>query len=493
MSRSTVPAWLSAVAAAQPDRPAVIGDDATWTYREFDQRSSRIAAGLLGSGDFDSGSRVGLVGLNSPEYLAAYFGVLRAGGVVVPLNGSLTATELVEQLGFVDAAGCIQTAGAPALDGVGALWPIEDLGGGEERLPTIDPAADAIVLLTSGTTGAPKGVVHSHAGLLHAALQMTMGLPFARDDVNIAFLPFFASIAEQVLPTLLAGGALRILPRFDADRVIDACDGATTFDAVPTVVSRLLDTGAFGQLNKLRWIAFASEPMPPAVLERWWSEVPDVLTYEFYGMTEMLPVTHASPADLAEDPTSVGTPYSTSLVRVVDESLEVVPAGEEGEITCASPARMSRYLGDEQATRAALTPDGAMRTGDLGRMGEDGHLRLTGRLKDLIISGGINVAPAEIEAVACRHPDVATAAVVGIPDDRWGETPIVVAVASGNSGSTLTPDRLLDHCREILRGPKRPSGAAVVERLPVTGIGKSAKGELRESIINGEVPIVRAR
>ena len=356
--------------------------------------------------------------------------------------------------------------------------------------PATRSDSDATVLLTSGTTGAPKGVVHTHATLLHAALQMALALPFARDDVSIAFLPFFASIPEQVLPVLLSGGALHLLRRFDPEAVCRACERATTFDSVPTIVARLLDHGDYEALNRLRWIAFASEPMPPAVLERWWERVPDVRTHEFYGMTEMLTISHAGPDDLRVDPETVGAPYPTSSVAIVDEQLNPVENGAEGEVTCLSPARMQGYLGDQAATSAAVTEAGAIRTGDLGRFDEAGRLKLTGRLKDLIISGGMNIAPAEIEAAACRHPLVAAAAAVGLPDARWGETPVIVAVP--RHGNSLTPSDLLAHCRAELSGHKRPSAAAVIERLPVTGIGKSAKSELRHAIVEGELEIVRA-
>jgi acyl-CoA synthetase (AMP-forming)/AMP-acid ligase II len=151
---------------------------------------------------------------------------------------------------------------------------------------------------------------------------------------------------------------------------------------------------------------------------------------------------------------------------------------------------MAGYLGDPDATRAVTTASGAIRTGDLGELDEDGALFLTGRLKDLIITGGLNVAPAEVEAAACRHPAVASAVVVGIPDPRWGETPVVVAVPV--PGSPLRPGDLLTFCRTELSGFKRPSGAALVDRLPLTGIGKSAKSVVRDRILSGEITLVRS-
>jgi acyl-CoA synthetase (AMP-forming)/AMP-acid ligase II len=489
----SIPAWVGAVVSGQGRRPALFDGPQLWSYDELWGRSGRAAAALLADRAFAPGRRVGIVGANSRDYLAGYLGVMRAGGVVVPLNDRLPPEELREQLEFVDAAGCILAQVGSDLGDAFAPCPSWEAKALEadppDEMPAIDPRAESTVLLTSGSTGAPKGVVHTHATLLHAALQVALALPFAADDINVAFLPFFASIPEQVLPTLLHGAALDLLPRFDPEAVSAACERATTFDSVPTIVARLLEDGDHRMLNRLRWIAFASEPMPPAVLERWWERVPNVSTYEFYGMTEMLTITYAGPAQLASDHATVGAPYPTSKVEIVDAGLNPVESGEEGEVTCESPARMQGYLGDAEATAAALTPSGAIRTGDLGRFDEFGRLRLTGRLKDLIISGGMNIAPAEIEAAACRHPNVAAAAAVGIPDERWGETPVVVAVPA--HGNSLTATELLAHCRSELTSHKRPSAAAVIAALPVTGIGKSAKAQLRDAILDGEVDVVR--
>jgi acyl-CoA synthetase (AMP-forming)/AMP-acid ligase II len=256
-------------------------------------------------------------------------------------------------------------------------------------------------------------------------------------------------------------------------------------------MARLLDEGDHEQLARLRWVAFASEPMPPSLLQRWWDAFPAVQTHEFYGMTELLTITHAGPHLLSERIRSVGVPFSTSEVAIVDSELQRLPPGVEGQVICRSPARMTGYWNDAAATAKALTIDGSICTGDIGQLDESGALYLTGRLKDLIISGGLNIAPAEIEAVACGHPKIAAAAVVGVPDERWGETPVIVAVAA--RGETISPEEVHAHCRENLSSYKRPSAAVVVSSLPLTGIGKSAKNELRRAIMGGDLALVRAR
>jgi acyl-CoA synthetase (AMP-forming)/AMP-acid ligase II len=488
-------AWLQKVVTAQSERPALLFGDQSWSYAELWDRSAQMARAIRSLPSYSAGCRIGLVGRNTPDYLAAYLGVMRSEAIVVPLNDRNPAHELGRQLEFVGAIGCLSGAVEADLREELAeshpVWPLSAL-----RTPNgmglSQPVADvpAVILLTSGSTGQPKGVVHTQSTLLHAALQMALAMPFGRGDVSIAFLPFFASVQEQVLPTLISGGALDVLERFSVSDVSVACRRATSFDGVPTIMARLLDEGDHAQLSRLRWVSFASEPMPPSLLRRWWDAFPSMLTYEFYGMTELLTITRADPALLAERVATVGVPFSTSEVAIVDSELQPLARGVEGQVTCRSPARMAGYWDDPDATAEAATIDGAICTGDIGRLDEDGALYLTGRLKDLIISGGLNIAPAEIEAVACTHPQIAAAAVVGIPDDRWGETPVIVAVAA--RGETVTPEEVLRHCRAHLIGYKRPSAAVVVPSLPVTGIGKSAKNELRQAILGGDLALVRA-
>jgi acyl-CoA synthetase (AMP-forming)/AMP-acid ligase II len=487
--------WLGAVVEGHRYRPALIAGDLTWTYSELWERAGEIGNALLDESGFGARATVGLIGRNTPDYVAAYFGVMRAGATVVPLNERLPAAEIRDQLDLVGACGLIdadrEVDWGDLLGGGRPAWPVSALRNGRSSgMPALVAASDACILLTSGSTGRPKGVVHTHRALLHSALRLAGALPFGPAERSVAFLPLFASMPEQVLPALLSGAAVEVVERFDPERIARACRAATCFDAVPTILARLLDEADHDALRRLSWICFASEPMPVALLERWWHALPGVATHQIYGMTECLPITHAGPAHLRAKPRSVGLPYPTSEVAVIDPAGERLPPGLPGEVTCRTPARMAGYLGDPDATRAVTTASGAIRTGDLGELDEDGALFLTGRLKDLIITGGLNVAPAEVEAAACRHPAVASAVVVGIPDPRWGETPVVVAVPV--PGSPLRPGDLLTFCRTELSGFKRPSGAALVDRLPLTGIGKSAKSVVRDRILSGEITLVRS-
>jgi fatty-acyl-CoA synthase len=486
---------LLRVVSAGPDRPAIRAGGTSWSYADLWDRSARLGTSLLNRLGLRPGDRVGILGQNDAAYLAAYVGILRAGCVAVPINQFLLAAELADQLELVEARLCLVGAIDDAIAGIVAgrvpTVAIGDLlSGTDAPLPPVEARSDATILLTSGTTGTPKGAVQTHATMRYAAGELQRALPFSADDVMLAFLPFFAAIPEQILPTLLTGGALEVLPRFELAAVEDACSRATTLDAVPTLMARLLDGVDHARLAHLRWLMFASEPMPPSLLFRWWEALPAVRTFEFYGMTEMLTITVATPDTLRRAPGSVGLPFPGSTVSIVDGDGRSVPLGESGEVVCASPSRMRGYLPEGIGPSTWSLASGAMRTGDLGRFDEDGHLVLTGRIKDLIISGGLNIPPTEIEAVAATHPAVASAMAVGIPDARWGETPIVIAVPK--RGASLTSAELLAYCRERLASYKRPTGAALVERFPMTGIGKSSKAALRDEILSGEVEVVRA-
>ena len=483
---STLVAWIGAVARAHARRPAVHGDGVAWTYDELWGRAGGIARHLLAERALAPGDRIGIVGANEPAYLAAYLGILRAGCVAVPLNAMLSVAEMRDQLAHVGAA-CV-IVGADVPDGLEPAIALRDLSvHGTGALPRTSAGDPACIFPTSGSTGRPKGVVHTQGSLLNMALLLAAALPFGPGERSIAFLPFFAS-AEQVLPALCTGAALDILPGFDPERIaLAARRGGTSFDAVPTVMARLLDQAPLEDLARLRWVSYASEPMPAALLRRWWDALPGVPAHQFYGMTELVPVAIAEHRLQREQPSTVGVPFPTTSIAVIDA---LGREASEGELVVRSPAQMLGYHGDEATTAAVMTEDGAIRTGDLGRIDEHGRVFLTGRLKDLIISGGLNVAPAEIEAVACEHPGILTAVVVGIPDERWGETPVVVAVPARGNG--IAADDVLRHCRESLTSFKRPSAAALVDALPSTGIGKSAKSVIRRRILDGEIELVRA-
>ncbi|MFF2852574.1 class I adenylate-forming enzyme family protein [Streptomyces sp. NPDC058001] len=492
---ASVVSWIGAVVRAHPGRPALIHEQSVWTYQEFWDRAGAVARRLLQLG-LRPGQAVGLVGANERDYVVNYFAIMRAGGAVVPVNHRLDAASITEQLTLVDArvvfVGEVDAAVRDELAVPFRLLPMaaarNDATASRGRLPYIKAGSPCAIMLTSGSTGRSKAVVHSHGTMLHCAQQLAGVFPYGLGERGAVFLPLYACIPEQVLPMLCTGGALEVLPGFDIERVADACTRATCFDAVPTILSRLIEHAPLPKLAHLKWLTFASEVMPVPLLRRWWEELPGVKTHQFYGMTEVVTLTAAPHRLLRAEPGTVGRPFPTTSLAVEDADGATTRVGS-GELLGASPARMRGYHDDVTATKAALTPDGSMRTGDLGRIDERGLVFLTGRSKDIIISGGINIAPVEIEDIAAQHPAVERVLVVGIPSARWGETPVVVAVP--RAGRPLTADELLHHCRDRLTGYKRPTGAGLIDTFPTTGIGKTAKDAVRKMIVDGKIRIVR--
>ncbi|MFC6239317.1 class I adenylate-forming enzyme family protein [Longivirga aurantiaca] len=491
---STLVSWIGAVARAHPNDPALIFEGDTWTYKDLWHRSASISRELLAKG-LRRGESVGLVGANEAVYVATYFGIMRAGATAVPLNAMLDVKSLREQLELVEATsvfvGHVAEGVRDELAESFRVLPMHGSGAAVSRsqLPAVRTNTPCSIMLTSGSTGKPKGAVHTQGTMLHAALQLGSMFPFGPGQRGVVFLPLYACIPEQVLPMLCMGGALEILPRFDIERIADACLQATTFDAVPTVMGRLIEHAPLDKLAHLEWVLFASEAMPTALINRWWEELPNVETHQFYGMTEILPLTAASHRMLRAEPTTVGRAFPTTSIRVqATDGFESLDGS--GELVGMSPARMLGYYNDDPATARAVSTTGGMHTGDIGRIDENGFVYLTGRLKDIIITGGINVSPGEIEHVACHHPDVLSAIVVGLQSQRWGETPVVVAVAK--PGRDLSADELLRYCRSNLASYKRPSGAAVVTSLPTTGIGKAAKESVKQMIMDGVILLVHA-
>ncbi|WP_445259241.1 class I adenylate-forming enzyme family protein [Nocardioides aurantiacus] len=478
------------MAQARPGHPALVCGERTWTYADLWSQSAATARALLFDG-LQQGEPVGLIGENEAAYVCAYIAILRAGGVAVPVNAMLDAKSVREQLALVGATvvfvGKVASDVRQALEGDHIIHQLGYATGlvGSRRLPAVIPKANCSIMLTSGSTGRPKGVVHSHRSMLHGCLQLASTFPFGPAERGVVFLPLYACIPEQVLPTLCTGGTLEILPGFDVDRVAEACTRATTLDAVPTVLRRLIEHAPHDKLSSLKWVLFASEVMPVNLLRRWWDELPGIEMHQFYGMTEALPLAGAPHALLRAEPSTVGRPFPTTGMRVLVDSSH---SDGSGEIIASTPARMTGYFNDRIATKSAYTDSGELRTGDVGRIDDRGLVFLTGRRKDIIISGGINISPGEIEAVAGTHPGVQEAVVVGIPSDRWGETPVVVAVARPNQA--LSAHELVRHCRTHLSSFKKPSAAALVPQLPTTGIGKADKATVRKMIADGVIDLV---
>jgi long-chain acyl-CoA synthetase len=497
-----------ATAGAHPERGAVFADAPVWTYSALDIATDGVAAALAGRG-IRPGDRVALYCPNGADFVVAYLGALKAGAVIVPINLLLNPREIAFML---------RDSGAQALffhaalaDGAAsALSDAPDVGlrvgiGFEDDAPLLDchlhqlvqpdPAPDlqraagddALILYTSGTTGRPKGAVLTHGNLASNALTVagTLGVKPGVDRVLVV-LPMFHAFAGTVgiLMPLLSGAALVPVGRFDPQVITQAIEmhHASIFLGVPSlyaVLMRLTDEQV-ASWKPVRLAISGGAAMPVALMEAFEQRFA-VPILEGDGPTECGPVTAVNPPEGPRKRGSIGPPLPGVEMRVADADAKTLPDGEYGEVCVRSPAVMRGYWGLPEETAEAFFGDW-FRTGDLGWRDEDGYFYLVDRIKDLIISNGINVYPRIIEEVLVRHPAVAEVAVVGEPHRTHGEIPVAYVAAA--AGQTPDPSELKALCREHLGSHEIPRRIEVVEKLPKNAAGKILKRELRRA---GEV------
>jgi long-chain acyl-CoA synthetase len=469
------------------------------TYAELDERSSRLAQALRAVG-VREGSRVAHLDRTGPEVVELLFATSKLGAVLVPLNWRLASPELKAIL--ADALPRVVFAGEAYADVAADLARKPELvvlGDAYERLvaahDAVDPgrratpAETVVQMYTSGTTGVPKGVLTTHRNLAAAAASSTLWR-FDRDTISMTPLPMFhiGGIGWAYLG--LWNGATTILVRdFNPDEVLDTFERERVTNAVlvPTMLQRLtgIEGAAERDYSALRSIAYGASPITTPVLRAALRTFRCPL-FGVYGLTESTGgVVQLDPEDHEPDGPrehllrAAGKPLPWVELRVVDPDTGTDRARNEiGEVWLRAPNVMAGYFERPQETAAALTPDGWLRTGDGGFLDDDGYLFLTDRIKDMIVSGGENVYPAEVEEALAHHPDVAEVAVIGVPDERWGET--VKALIVARSGSTPTADELVAFARERLAGYKLPRSIELVDDFPRTPTGKVLKRELRD-------------
>jgi long-chain acyl-CoA synthetase len=488
---------LNLVEAAQmyPQRAAVRLGGLALTYTELDERSARVA-GLLGARGVGPGSRVGLMLPNVAEFPVLYYGVLRVGAAVVPMNPLLKAREVEYYLGDSGAelifawepvAG--EAAKGAEAAGVGfvpvATEAFDRLLGDQAPVTAMTSRADddtAVILYTSGTTGRPKGAELTHANLArNAAVSATTLFHLEPEDVVMGCLPLFHSFGQTcgLNAAVSSGACLALLPRFDPGMVLEVIqrDRVTVFEGVPTMYVGLLShpRRADYDTSSLRACVSGGAALPVEVL-RGFEEAFGCVILEGYGLSETSPVASFNHPDRERKAGSIGTPIEGVEMRVVDAFGQDVPAGEVGEIAIRGHNLMKGYWGNEQATREAV-PDGWFRTGDLARQDEDGYFFIVDRKKDLIIRGGYNVYPREIEEVLYEHPAVVEAAVVGIPHPTHGEE--VGAAVVLKQGAEVTPAELRAFCQERVAAYKYPRHVWLEAALPKTATGKLLRREVR--------------
>lgn len=491
------------------DRVAVEGPDGDRTFAQLADRVTRIANGLLSRG-LQPGDRVLDLQRNSTAYLETDLAIRAAGLVRAALNHRLhpsdwerIATDSGARALFYDPA---FEGGTEALrDGLDVVVCTGDGPGGValERLVRDSPGGPIIVRApddlcglhySSGTTGHPKGAQRTHRNWMASLANMThdvLGGPPGPDDCYVHAGPITHTSGLFVLPFLVAGARQIVQPAWDPEEFVAAVRerGATHTAVVPTMVSRLLATGADRDaLRGLRMLAYAGAPMPPEQMRQAHERLTPNLV-QYYGLVEAIPpVTLLDAADHArgllgeaELLTSAGRPALGVEIGVVDESGRPVPSGEIGEVVTRGDHVMAGYWNAESRTDLSKSVvDGWLHTGDLGRLGPDGHLWLVDRVGDMIISGGYNIYPREVEDVIAEVPEVAEVAVLGAADDDWGQR--VIALVTARPGRVVDPAIVLAHCRDRMASYKKPKEVRVVPELPLNSTGKISKKVLREQL-----------
>jgi long-chain acyl-CoA synthetase len=480
-----------------PGRPALREGERELTYDQLNRQANRVATALIREG-VRPGEAIGLCAPNSIDWIVFYFGVLKAGAVAVTLSGLLTGEELnrlvrhaaprwmfttasnLEALSPLKGPCGIEKMISP--DGDLDLSTLMALGIESFRALERDRTDPAAVLYTGGTTGNPKGVLLSHEAMAFSSHTVSYCERSTENDLALCFMPFnhvFGQI-HIMNATLYSCGCLELLPAFDLERIMTlmASGRVTKFFAVPTVYIRLLSLSDLERkLGRLRYCFSAAASMPREIVHQW-KERTGITIAESYGMTEGMPVTYNHYYRHLVG--SVGTPVQAVEVEIRDPRGDRVEPGEEGEICLRGPNVMKGYLNNPEGTADAFWEGGWFRSGDIGRFDEDGYLFIVDRLKDLIITGGENVYPREVEEILYTSPQVEECAIIGIPDREWGER--VTAFIVPKPGETITPEDLKSFLKIRLSSFKVPKEYIALSELPKSSTGKILKRELREQV-----------
>jgi acyl-CoA synthetase (AMP-forming)/AMP-acid ligase II len=491
-SAPRVDAILARAALTEPLRAAVVQGRQSWTYAEVYERACRLAGALAALG-VRKGDRVALWTTNRPEFVEVFFGVPMLGAIAAPLDfwwnwkdAHIALVQIRPKVLIVGAAQAeaviAESAGLRALGiehvlcldeppASGELDSYQDLLAAASRLsrPTaVVPSDPAVILFTSGSTGRSKGAVHTHRSLTASAMIMALELALQDGERTLHFLPMFSSCLEHLLPLTMVRATHVIVPHFDARAVWGAIRDSqiTHIDAVPTTLKRLLEVVPAEIPPSLRLIGYASERMPEALISALIEPMPTVRFVHYYGMYEQLSNTLREPGDQLRKIGTVGRPMLGAQMYLLN-----------GEIVARSPTLFAGYWQDDAAT-AQVMSEHWMRTGDIGTFDAEGFLRLEGRIKEIIKSGGMTVIPGEVETALLEHPAVSDVAVVGVPDAQWGEAVHAFVILA--SGVTLGEPELKAFCHDRLIGYKRPKVIHIVTELPRTGIGKIARRVVRE-------------
>ncbi len=478
--------------------PFIVGIDglSSLTYAEGWDRAGRVARVIVDHA-VRPGDRVALQVTKSTEALVIYLGCIRAGAVLVPLNPASTEAELAHLLGDAEPSLVIADPALPAARFAGPVLTLDAHGGGSwpeavalaaDPAPRFIPDADTVAAMvyTSGTTGRPKGAVITHGNLVSNALALAAAWGFTSGDRLLHMLPIFHvhGLFVATNTVIASGSSMMLAPRFDIETVLERLPACTVMMGVPTFYTRLLADGRFDASTcaNTRLVISGSAPLLATTHQEFEARTGQVIL-ERYGMTETSMLT-SNPLQGKRKPGTVGPPLDGVSVRVVAESTgSPLGPGEIGAIEVAGPNVFGGYWKRPELTATEFTADGFFRTGDVGVFDDDGYLTIVGRHKDLIITGGLNVYPKEIEEAVNAQPGVVASAVIGIPDADFGES--VMAVVIAESGIELDVVRLREALREVLAGYKVPKRIEVVDALPLNAMGKVEKARLRATYTSG--------
>jgi len=507
--------FLSIAGAICPERDSIVFDGNRWTYGQIGERSNRLANALVQFG-VKKDDRIGILQVNCNQYIESYFAAAKLGAIFVPLNFRAKADELAYMIGNAE----IKTlfAGSRYMDMIKGMLPqlpsvrtctaidpergpsYEDLirsSSPDEVVCEIGDDDITILMHTSGTTGRPKGVPLRHSAFVTYVLDSVEPANPDIEERNLLTVPLYHVAGIQAMLAGIYGGRTLVLMRqFEVKewlRTIEQ-ERATRAMLVPTMLKRVIDDSAFGQhdLSSLKVITYGAAPMPFEVIRKAIEVLPWVRFINAFGQTETAStITTLGPEDhriegteeekqkkLKRLTSSIGKPLPDVEVKVVDEEGRSLSAGQVGEILAKGPRMMTGYWHDEQKTSQVMTTDGWLRTNDMGWMDEDGYIYLAGRGDDMIIRGGENISPEEVEDVLRSHPKVDEAAVIGVPDPEWGQQPRAIVVLKKRE--MAASEEIIEHCRSRLAGFKRPRSVVFIEALPRNPMGKVLRKNLRE-------------
>jgi long-chain acyl-CoA synthetase len=505
-------------ARARPERTAVILDQLQLSYGTLEAATNQVAGSLVAAG-LRPGDRVGIMLPNVPQFPIAYYGVLKAGGVVVPMNVLLKAPEIQFYLGdsearfliaWEDFAGeamrgaaqlpdsAVFVAGRPSAEAPRGSRDFRELMQGPptfEMAPT-DSEDTAVILYTSGTTGRPKGAELTHLNLFMCCeVGATRLVAYREDDVAMAVLPLFHSFGQSNVmnTTFYAGGTITLVPRFEAGKVLEVMqrDRVTIFAGVPTMYFALLNHPERQRFDtsRLRLCVSGGAAMPGEVMTAF-EQAFGVTVLEGYGLSETSPTASFNRSKEERRFLSVGKPIWGVEMRIFDGEDHPLPAGRDnvGEIVIRGHNVMKGYFKNPEATAEAMQ-SGWFHSGDMGYVDDEGYFFIVDRKKELIIRGGFNVYPREVEEVLYAHPAVAAVAVIGVPDERLGEE--VKAVVQLKAGQTASPEELIAFCKERVAAYKYPRTVQLIDQLPIGPTGKILKKELKAKLVEAGPPPTR--